>query len=150
MPEADDKLLLCKDEVHAVIGCAFNVLNTLGRALLEKPYENALAVEFGLQHVPFPRQTRYEVFSQGNICRKPYHDLVALSQIVVNTNAIGRVPDVERAQAFHDSRKTGLKTGLSLSFRYPKLEWIRLASHFYLRSFVAVRGSKHASTAASI
>jgi len=32
-------------------------VNTLGHELLEKPYENALAVEFGLRNVPF-RQPR--------------------------------------------------------------------------------------------
>jgi len=40
--------LLLKDEVFEVVGCAMTVLNELGHGLLEKPYENALVVEFGL------------------------------------------------------------------------------------------------------
>ncbi len=39
--------LLLKDEVYQVVGCTMEVLNTLGHGLLEKPYENALVVEFG-------------------------------------------------------------------------------------------------------
>jgi GxxExxY protein len=37
--------LLAKDEVFQIVGCAIEVLNTLGHGLVEKPYENALAVE---------------------------------------------------------------------------------------------------------
>jgi len=49
--------LLAKEEVFQIVGCAIEVLNALGHGLVEKPYENALAVEFGLQNVPF-RQPR--------------------------------------------------------------------------------------------
>ena len=34
--------------VYAIVGCAIEVLNALGHGLNEKPYENALTVEFGL------------------------------------------------------------------------------------------------------
>ena len=44
--------LLLKEEVYQIVGCAIEVLNTLGHGLLEKPYENALAVEFGLRGIP--------------------------------------------------------------------------------------------------
>ena len=33
-------------EVYETVGCAFEVLNQLGNGLLEKPYENAMVVEF--------------------------------------------------------------------------------------------------------
>ncbi len=48
--------LLLKDEVFQVVGCAMEVLNTLGHGLLEKPYENALVVEFQQQGIPFAQQ----------------------------------------------------------------------------------------------
>jgi GxxExxY protein len=47
-----EKLLL-KDEVFQIIGGAIEVLNTLGHGIVEKPYENALVVEFGLRQIPF-------------------------------------------------------------------------------------------------
>ena len=43
-----EKLLL-RDEVFQVVGCAIEVLNTLGHGLVEKPYENALVIEFSLR-----------------------------------------------------------------------------------------------------
>ncbi len=52
---------LFKKETEAIIGGAFEVLNTLGHGLLEKPYEGALCVELGLRGIPFKQQPRYEV-----------------------------------------------------------------------------------------
>lgn len=49
--------LLLKEEVYQVVGCAIDVLNTLGHGLLEKPYENALVVEFGLKNIPYKQQS---------------------------------------------------------------------------------------------
>ena len=41
------------------------VLNELGHGLHEKPYENALVVEFGLSSVPFLQQPHYEALYKG-------------------------------------------------------------------------------------
>jgi hypothetical protein len=51
-----EKLLL-KDEVFQLVGCAIEVLNTIGHGLVEKPYENALVIEFLMRKIPF-RQSR--------------------------------------------------------------------------------------------
>ncbi len=47
----DEHKFLYKEETHQIIGCSFEVLNTLGHGLLEKPYENALCVEFNLKQI---------------------------------------------------------------------------------------------------
>ncbi len=47
------EVLLLKTEVLQIVGCAIEVLNTLGHGLVEKPYENALVVEFLLRNIPF-------------------------------------------------------------------------------------------------
>ena len=52
MNTKSEKLFL-KDEVFQVVGCAIEVLNTLGHGLVEKPYENALVIEFLLRKIPF-------------------------------------------------------------------------------------------------
>jgi GxxExxY protein len=45
----DNTRLLLKDEVYQMVGAAMEVLNELGHGLYEKPYENALVVEFRLR-----------------------------------------------------------------------------------------------------
>jgi len=52
-----EKLLL-RDEVFQVVGCAIEVLNTLGHGLVEKPYENALVIEFSLRKIPFEQSRK--------------------------------------------------------------------------------------------
>ena len=54
----EDKLLH-KDEVFQIVGCAIEVLNTLGHGLLDKPYENSLVVEFGLRKISFSQQPSF-------------------------------------------------------------------------------------------
>ena len=41
--DTNDEKLLLKEEVFQIVGCAIEVLNTLGHGLVGKPYENALA-----------------------------------------------------------------------------------------------------------
>lgn len=62
--DANDKFLL-KDEVYQIVGCAPEVLNGIGHGLLEKPYENALVVEFGRRQIPFAQQPRYPLVYKG-------------------------------------------------------------------------------------
>src|ERR1700730_13413413 len=51
--------LLLKNEVFQIVGAAIEVLNGLGHGLHEKPYENALVVEFGLRTIPSHQQLRF-------------------------------------------------------------------------------------------
>jgi hypothetical protein len=44
----DDDKLLFRAEVFQIVGCAIEILNTVGHGLIEKPYEKALVVEFGV------------------------------------------------------------------------------------------------------
>ena len=56
---------ILKEEVVEIVGCAMEVLNDLGHGLLEKPYENALVVEFGMRNIPVQQQARYQVMYKG-------------------------------------------------------------------------------------
>ena len=60
-----EKLLL-KNEVFQVVGSAIEVLNTLGHGIVEKPYENALVVEFSLRRIPFKQMASSSISSTGN------------------------------------------------------------------------------------
>jgi len=61
----DDKLLY-KDEVFQIVGRAIEVLNTLGHGIVEKPYENALVVEFRIREIPFRQQPVFDMLYKGN------------------------------------------------------------------------------------
>lgn len=115
-----------KDEVYQVVGCAMEVINTLGHGLLEKPYENALVVEFGLKGIPFKQQPCFEVIYKGVKVGDYIPDLIVFDRIVVDTKTIDRITNVERGQILNYLKITQLRVGLILNFKHPKLEWERL------------------------
>ena len=118
--------LLYKEETHKVIGCAFEVLNALGHGLLEKPYENALVVEFGLQQIPYQQQARFPVVYKTVKVGEYIPDLIVFDKIVVDTKVIEKIGDREIGQMINYLKITGLKVGLLLNFKYSKLEWERI------------------------
>jgi GxxExxY protein len=118
--------LLLKEEVFRVVGCAMEVLNGLGHGLLEKPYENALVVEFGLKGIPVRQQPRFDVVYKGVRVGEYVPDLIAFDQIIVDAKTIDRITDLERGQVLNYLKITGLRVGLILNFKYPRLEWERL------------------------
>jgi len=121
-----EKLLL-KDEVFQVVGCAIEVLNTLGRGLVEKPYENALIVEFLLRKIPFQQQPSFNVVYKEHKIRLFVPDLIAFGSIVVDTKVINQITDHERGLMLNYLRITGVHVGVILNFKHPKLEWQRIA-----------------------
>ena len=122
----DDHELVLKDEVYAVVGCAMEVLNELGHGLLEKPYENALAVELGRQDIPFQQQPRFPVVYKGVSVGEYVPDLITHEQVVVDTKVIDRISHHEIGQIMNYLKITGLRVGLILNFKRTKLEWKRV------------------------
>jgi GxxExxY protein len=121
------ELLLLKNEVFQVVGCAIEVLNTLGHGLLEKPYENALMVEFGLRKVPFRQQPPFDVVYKEQKIGVFVPDLIAFDTVVVDTKVIDRISDHERGLMLNYLRITNLRVGVILNFKHSKLEWQRIA-----------------------
>ncbi len=123
---ANRRELVLKDEAHRIVGCAMEVLNALGHGLLEKPYENALVVEFGLQNVPYRQQPRFDVEYKSVKVGEYVPDLICFDQIVVDTKAIEQITNHEIGQMMNYLKITGLKLGLLLNFKHAKLEWKRI------------------------
>jgi GxxExxY protein len=124
--DANERELVLKDEVFAVVGCAMEVLNELGHGLLEKPYENALVVEFGLRGIPHKQQPRFDVLYKGVSVSEYIPDLITHDQLVVDTKVVERITDHEIGQMMNYLKITGLKVGVILNFKRAKLEWKRI------------------------
>ncbi len=120
------KNIILAREVHDIVGCAFEVLNELGCGLLEKPYENALCIEFRLRGIPFRQQPRFDVIYKGIKVGDYIPDLIAYDNIVIDTKSISGITDIERGQVLNYLKITGCKVGLILNFKHPRLEWERL------------------------
>jgi GxxExxY protein len=111
---------------YDIVGCAMEVLNGLGHGLHEKPYENALIVELRLRGHAYDQQRRFEISYKGTPVGEYIPDLIVRNRVVVDAKVIEQIGDVERGQVLNYLRITGLKVGLILNFRRPRLEWERI------------------------
>ena len=135
MDTKSEKLLL-KNEVFQVVGCAIEVLNTLGHGLVEKPYENALVIEFLLRKIPFKQQPSYDVLYKGHKIGLFVPDLIVFDALVVDTKVIDKITDHERGLMLNYLRITSLRIGVILNFKHPKLEWQRIALYIRVHSWL--------------
>ena len=124
--DANGRELVLKDEVYAVISCALEIINGLGHGLNEKPYENALAVEFGHRGIPFVQQPRFPVLWKSVLIGEFIPDLIAYGKIIVDTKTIEYISPNERGQMLNYLRITKLQVGVIINFKKPKLEWERI------------------------
>ena len=124
--DANGRELVLKDEVYAVISCALEIINGLGHGLNEKPYENALAVEFGHRGILFVQQPRFPVLWKSVLIGEFIPDLIAYGKIIVDTKTIEYISPNERGQMLNYLRITKLQVGVIINFKKPKLEWERI------------------------
>ena len=118
--------LLLKEEVFQIVGAAIEVLKGLGHGLHEKPYENALAVEFGIRQIPLLQQQHFDVIYKAVKVSEYVPDLIVHGKIVVDVKVIDRITDHERGQMLNYLRITHRAVGVILNFKRAKLEWERL------------------------
>ena len=118
--------LLLKEEVYQIVGAAMEVLNELGHGLHEKPYENALVVEFGIRGIPFKQQPQFDVLYKSHKVGLFIPDMIAFDSVVVDAKVIDRITDHERGWMLYYLKITKCRVGVLLNFKNPKLEWERI------------------------
>lgn len=96
--DANERELILKDEAYAIVSCAFEISNGLGHDFHEKPYENALAIEFKLRGIPFIQQPRYVIHWREMPVGEFVPDLIAYDQIIIDTKTIDFIRPLERAR----------------------------------------------------
>jgi GxxExxY protein len=112
-----------EDELaRRVIGAAIEVHRVLGPGYLEKVYEEALAVEFGLQGIPFERQYPVAVLYKGHACAEGYLDFLVGKLLVVELKAVEALAPIHKAQVISYLKVTGLVLGLLINFHVPVLK----------------------------
>jgi GxxExxY protein len=110
-----------------VIGCAFQVLNTLGAGFLEKVYENALAHELRKNGLRVAQQKGISVTYDGVAVGEYAVDLLVEDTIIVELKAIKALDNAHTAQCLNYLKATGLHLCLLLNFGKPRLEIQRIA-----------------------
>ena len=126
VPASGEGKLLFGEETRRIIGCAMSVLNEIGHGFCEKIYENALCYEFALNGIPFAQQKAFPVFYKKRMVGKFVPDLVVFDKIIVDAKCVSAFCAEERAQILNYLRATGLRVGMLLNFKNPRLSWERI------------------------
>jgi GxxExxY protein len=115
-----------KKETEEILNCAFEIHNALGHGFHEKPYENALAVEFSERGIAYDQQARFPMNYKSVKVGEFIPDLIAFGKVVIDTKTISRISDKEIGQMLNYLRITGLPVGMLLNFKNPRLEYRRV------------------------
>ena len=114
------------DLTYRIIGCAMRVHSALGPGLREKPYENALAVDFEVQGIQFKQQPSFLIYYLERRVGDCQPDLLVEEEVVVDCKSIPAIGDNEIGQMLNYLRITERKVGLIVNFRNGSLEHKRV------------------------
>jgi GxxExxY protein len=110
-----------------IIGCAFQVLNTLGAGFLERVYENALAHELRKNGLRVAQQKGFSVTYDGVVVGEYAVDLLVENTIIVELKPIKALDSAHTAQCLNYLKATGLHFCLLLNFGKSRLQIQRIA-----------------------
>ena len=121
-------------ETYSIIGAAMEVQSQLGHGFLEPVYQEALAMEFCRQKIPFEREQSFTIYYKGEQLQASYKpDFVCFGNTIVELKALQRLTGVEEAQVINYLKACDIKRGLLLNFGAPRLEYKRLVFSSQLR-----------------
>lgn len=110
-------MIVYKEESANIVGAIFEVHKRLGIGLLEKVYQEALAIEFKYRNIPFERERHFDVYYRDQKLNAQYiADFVCYDKIIVELKAISDITDANMAQVRNYLTITGYKLGLLVNF----------------------------------
>ncbi|MBZ0131357.1 MAG: GxxExxY protein [Thiohalobacteraceae bacterium] len=101
---------------HKVIGAAIEVHRILGPGYLESVYEEALAVELGMQDIPCNRQTPVSIEYKGRTVGESRLDLLVASSLVIELKTVDNLLPIHHAQVLSYLKATRKHVGLLINF----------------------------------
>lgn len=111
---------------YRIIGCAMAVHRKLGPGFLEAPYQQALAVEFERQGIPFRREVHYPIDYDDVRLKATYRpDFVCFDQVIVELKAHPEPLRASRYQVVNYLKVSGHAVGLLLNFGTASLGYQR-------------------------
>lgn len=109
-----------------IIGCAFQVSNTLGCGFLEKVYEHALAYELRKAGLSVVQQHPIMVRYDGHVIGEFVADVLVEDCILLELKAVKMLDDIHKAQCFNYLKATSLHLCLLINFGSPRVQIKRI------------------------
>jgi len=107
----------------AVVNAAFAVHRSLGPGLLERAYQECLAIELSLAGFRLQREQSLPLTYRGQIVPNAYRlDFIVNDQLLVELKAIDAVQPIHRVQVTTYLRLLKLPLGLLINFNVPLIK----------------------------
>ena len=113
-----------------VIGCAYEVSNSLGAGFLEVVYENALCVELERNNIFYKRQKQLEVSYKNTVVGHYVADIIVENKLLLELKALPKLTSQHEAQVMNYLKATGIKVGLLMNFGIPKIGIKRIVCRY--------------------
>lgn len=110
-----------------IIGCAYQVSNTLGHGFLEKIYENALAIELRNSGLLAIQQSPISVLYGGVVIGDFFADILVENEVIIELKALSNLNDAHSSQCLNYLKATGLRTALLINFGTSKIQIKRVS-----------------------
>jgi GxxExxY protein len=108
---------------EAIIGGAIEVHRALGPGLLESAYQECLARELTLRHIPFEREKPLLLEYKGMKLECGYRlDFLVADMVVVEIKVADSLLPIHQAQLLTYMKLGGWKVGLLINFQVPVLK----------------------------
>ncbi len=111
---------------YEIIGCAFEVFDTLGPGHSEKIYQKAMAVAFRKRNILFKEQLYYALRFMDEIVGKGFLDFEIDSKIVVELKKGGYFSKTNLEQVLDYLKKSKLKLGILINFSQEGVKYKRI------------------------
>ena len=118
--------MIYPNESYEIIGAAMKVHSIMGPGFSEKVYQEALALEFKEQSIPFKREVEIHASYKDIILSATFvPDFICYDKIIVELKAVRDLDDVHRSQAINYAKVAGYKLALLINFGDSSLEYER-------------------------
>lgn len=111
---------------RSIIGAFFEVANELGCGFLEKPYENALALELRLRGHVVRQQVPMPIVFKGEVVGEYFADMVVDDRVLVEVKAAKGLDEIHVAQCLNYLKASGIRICLLVNFGTPTIKWQRI------------------------
>ncbi|HBR81076.1 TPA: GxxExxY protein [Candidatus Uhrbacteria bacterium] len=129
MTKSESELIYPEDS-YKIVGCAYEVFNSIGPGHLEKTYEKALAVKFKKEGIRFQEQVYVPVIYEGQNVGKNFFDFLIDNKIVVELKCGENFTrsHFQQVQKYLAAKK--LKLAILLTFKKDGVKTQRVLNNF--------------------
>ncbi len=111
-----------KEEGYKIIGCFYNVYNTLGNGFLESVYMEALCKEFDINKIPYKKEEKIEVFYNDEKLKKFFKaDFLCYDDIIVEIKAEKFLSVASKNQVLNYLKASSHKVAYLVNFGSDKI-----------------------------